>query len=103
MTYRPALDGVRALAVLAIIVFHMTTVLPGGFMGIDVFFVLSGYLITTLLLRERDRAGRIRLGQFWARRVRPPPPAPLVVVGAGAAARRLPPPPRPVDARRPPL
>src|SRR4051812_37389144 len=100
MTYRPALDGVRALAVLAIIVFHTTTVLPGGFMGIDVFFVLSGYLITTLLLRERVRAGRIRLGQFWARRARRLLPALLVVVTTVALADWLTAPIERLDARR---
>src|SRR3954452_22304186 len=100
MTYRPALDGVRALAVLAIIAFHTTTVLPGGFMGIDVFFVLSGYLITTLLLRERARAGRIRLGQFWARRARRLLPALLVVVTTVALADWLTAPIDRLDARR---
>jgi peptidoglycan/LPS O-acetylase OafA/YrhL len=69
--YRPALDGVRAVAVLAVIVYHLGYGwLPGGFLGVDIFFVLSGYLITTLLLLEHDRAGRIDLKGFWFRRAR---------------------------------
>ena len=67
--YWPALDGVRALAVGAVIAFHLG-VLGGGWIGVDVFFVLSGFLITTLLLDERDRTGTVRLGAFWARRAR---------------------------------
>ena len=69
--YRPALDGVRAVAVLAVIVYHLGYPwMPGGFLGVDVFFVLSGYLITTLLLLEHDGAGRINLRAFWFRRAR---------------------------------
>lgn len=67
--YMPYLDGLRGLAVLAVIVYHaMPTALPGGFIGVDVFFVLSGFLITLLLLKEYDRAGRISLKNFYARR-----------------------------------
>jgi peptidoglycan/LPS O-acetylase OafA/YrhL len=68
--YRPALDGVRAVAVLAVIAYHVGWRVPGGFLGVDVFFVLSGYLITGLLLREKTESGRIRLGEFWLRRAR---------------------------------
>ncbi len=58
--YRPALDGVRALAVTAVVLFHGGVPgLRGGFLGVDAFFVLSGYLITSLLLAEHDRYGRI--------------------------------------------
>ena len=68
--YDPALDGIRAISVLAVLVYHAELGwLPGGFLGVDVFFVLSGYLITTLLLLERD-AGRIGLVAFWGRRAR---------------------------------
>ncbi|MBI9114376.1 acyltransferase family protein [Sanguibacter suaedae] len=75
------LDSVRALAVLAVVAFHLApTALPGGFLGVDVFFVLSGFLITTLLVRERERTGRVSLTAFWARRVRRLLPALLVVV-----------------------
>ena len=67
----PALDGVRALAVAAVVVYHARPDwLPGGFMGVDVFFVLSGFLITTLLLREQRGTGRIGLRAFWLRRAR---------------------------------
>jgi peptidoglycan/LPS O-acetylase OafA/YrhL len=82
--YRPALDGVRAVAVLAVIAYHFTDWLPGGFLGVDIFFVLSGYLITTLLLSERVRRGRIDLGSFWARRARRLLPALLIMVVAVA-------------------
>jgi peptidoglycan/LPS O-acetylase OafA/YrhL len=69
--YRPALDGIRAVAVLAVIAYHFGyRWAPGGFLGVDVFFVLSGYLITSLLLVEHARTGRIALRQFWLRRAR---------------------------------
>jgi peptidoglycan/LPS O-acetylase OafA/YrhL len=65
----PALDGVRGLAVLSILFFHGgASWLPGGGIGVDAFFVLSGFLITGLLLDERHRIGRIRIGAFYARR-----------------------------------
>jgi peptidoglycan/LPS O-acetylase OafA/YrhL len=92
--YRPALDGVRALAVAAVLLFHAGVAwLPGGFLGVDAFFVLSGYLITSLLLSERARRGRIRLGAFWLRRARRLLPALLVVlVVVGFAFRDVLPP-----------
>ena len=64
-----ALDGLRGLAVAAVVLFHAGH-LAGGYLGVDVFFVLSGYLITTLLLCEHGSAGKVRLGAFWARRAR---------------------------------
>jgi peptidoglycan/LPS O-acetylase OafA/YrhL len=80
-TYRPALDGMRALAVLAVLFFHGgVSWLPGGFLGVDAFFVLSGFLITSLLLSEHARTGRIRLGAFWIRRARRLLPALLAVL-----------------------
>lgn len=67
----PALDGLRALAVLLVVCYHaVPTLVPGGFLGVDVFFVLSGYLITSVLLRGIRDSGRIALGAFWMRRVR---------------------------------
>ncbi len=64
------LDGVRALAVGAVVAFHAgQTWAPGGYLGVDSFFVLSGFLITALLLRERSRTGRIGLREFWGRRL----------------------------------
>lgn len=66
--FRP-LDGLRGVAVAAVLCFHTgANWAPGGFFGVDVFFVLSGFLITTLLLRERDRNTRVSLGRFYARR-----------------------------------
>jgi peptidoglycan/LPS O-acetylase OafA/YrhL len=66
-----ALDGMRAVAVILVLLFHLR--FPGfsaGFLGVDIFFVLSGFLITTLMLTEHDRTGRISLSDFWARRAR---------------------------------
>lgn len=82
------LDGLRALAIVTVVVFHLFPgTLVGGFVGVDVFFVVSGFLITTLLLRERARSGRIALRAFWVRRARRLLPAlVLVVVAAGTAA-----------------
>ncbi|MFM9134521.1 MAG: acyltransferase family protein [bacterium] len=68
---RPALDGVRALAVAAVMTYHLgADWLPGGFLGVDVFFVLSGFLITSILLDQATETGRIRYGDFFARRAR---------------------------------
>ena len=69
--YLPGLDGMRALAVVAVIVYHTNNGwLPGGFIGVEVFFVISGYLITLLLIGEHEKTGRINLRQFWLRRAR---------------------------------
>ncbi|MGE3194182.1 MAG: acyltransferase family protein [Microbacteriaceae bacterium] len=65
------LDGLRAIAVLLVIVFHLSPgAVVGGYIGVDLFFVISGFLITSLLLRERLATGRIALGAFWKRRAR---------------------------------
>lgn len=83
----PGLDGVRALAVLAVIAFHENlSLLPGGFLGVDVFFVLSGFLITDLLAVQFGRQGRIDLRGFWIRRARRLLPALAVVLVAVTAA-----------------
>ena len=77
----PGLDGLRALAVLAVIAYHLWPgAVPGGFLGVDVFFVVSGFLITTLLLRQVAGEGRIHLVDFWRRRARRLLPALLVVM-----------------------
>ena len=81
--YVPALDGLRALAILAVLAFHGG--MPwatGGFLGVDAFFVLSGYLITSLLLAEWEQSGRIDLPSFWKRRARRLLPALLLMVAA---------------------
>jgi peptidoglycan/LPS O-acetylase OafA/YrhL len=81
--YQPALDGLRAFAVAAVIAYHFGAGwAPGGFLGVDAFFVLSGFLITSLLLTEWGRSSRISLPGFWARRARRLLPALLVVLGA---------------------
>src|SRR5215212_6692604 len=69
--YMPGLDGLRAIAVLAVIAYHIDPGwVPGGLLGVGVFFTLSGYLITDLLLGQREATGRIHLGDFWLRRAR---------------------------------
>lgn len=69
--YIPALDGLRALAVIAVVIYHMNaTALQSGLLGVTIFFVLSGYLITGLLIREWSTTKKINLPQFWLRRVR---------------------------------
>jgi peptidoglycan/LPS O-acetylase OafA/YrhL len=91
LAYHPALDGVRALAVAGVVLFHVGVPgLGGGFLGVDAFFVLSGFLITSLLLGEHARTGRIRLGAFWGRRARRLLPALLVtLVLVAVIGRRL--------------
>ncbi|MBO0810120.1 MAG: acyltransferase, partial [Actinobacteria bacterium] len=85
----PGLDGVRALAVLAVMAFHEgMRAAPGGFLGVDIFFVLSGFLITDLLVTRYDARGGLDLRKFWARRARrllPALAAVLVVVTAAVA------------------
>jgi peptidoglycan/LPS O-acetylase OafA/YrhL len=81
---RAPLDGLRALAVAAVLLYHFgggaTSVVRGGFLGVDLFFVLSGYLITGILVREHDRSGRIDVVAFWARRIRRLFPALALVI-----------------------
>lgn len=77
----PGLDGVRGIAVIAVVLYHFwPSVFPGGFLGVDMFFVLSGFLITGLLIREHTTTGRISLKEFWRRRARRILPAALVVI-----------------------
>lgn len=83
------LDGLRAIAVAAVLVYHAEPgLLPGGFLGVDLFFVLSGFLITSLLLHAAADSGRVDLRVFWARRVRRLAPA-LVLVLAGTVAATI--------------
>ena len=84
------LDGLRALAIVAVLVYHLDPAwLPGGFLGVDVFFVVSGFLITTLLQREALAHGRIALGRFWTRRARRLLPALVVCVVVSTVAARV--------------
>jgi peptidoglycan/LPS O-acetylase OafA/YrhL len=89
MGYQPSLDGIRAIAVTAVLLYHADfRWIPGGFLGVDVFFVVSGYLITSLLLQEREGAMSNDLKQFWLRRAKrllPALGAMLVVTCAYAA------------------
>ncbi len=84
------LDGLRALAVLAVFAYHLwPQAVPGGFIGVDVFFVISGFLITSLLIRELDASGGIDLTRFWIRRARRLLPALAVVIVVSIAAAWL--------------
>ena len=77
--YQPAVDGVRALAIVLVLLFHLGySWMPGGYLGVSVFFTLSGFLITSLLLEERQRQRYIRARAFYARRIRRLLPASLV-------------------------
>lgn len=81
IAYQPALDGVRALAVAAVLLFHGEIVgFGGGYLGVSVFFTLSGFLITSLLAAEIDRRGSVGLGAFYARRARRLLPASVLLV-----------------------
>jgi peptidoglycan/LPS O-acetylase OafA/YrhL len=83
MTKRQDIQGLRALAVTLVIVFHLwPTALPGGFVGVDVFFVISGYLISRHLLRELNDTGAISVSSFWARRIQRLLPAAFVTLFA---------------------
>ncbi len=79
---RRDLQGLRAIAVVAVVATHLTGWPRGGFVGVDVFFVLSGFLVTGILLSDLDREGTVRLGAFFARRVKRLLPAALVVLTA---------------------
>jgi len=70
LRHLPALDGLRGIALLGVLLFHANGSLPGGYLGVDLFFVLSGFLITSLLLAEHRQSGRIELSAFWVRRAR---------------------------------
>ncbi len=83
---RREIQGLRAVAVLAVVLFHVwPNRFPGGYIGVDVFFVISGFLITSHMLREVDRTGRVRLAAFWARRARRLLPASYLVLLVTAA------------------
>ena len=80
-SYVPGLDGLRALAVTAVLLYHAgISPVSGGFLGVEVFFVISGYLITCVLLADRKRSGGINLRQFWFRRARRLLPALFVLL-----------------------
>jgi peptidoglycan/LPS O-acetylase OafA/YrhL len=79
------IEGLRALAILAVVVYHSALgLLPGGFVGVDLFFVVSGFLITGQIWREVATTGRLRLARFWSRRAKRLLPAAMVVLGFAA-------------------
>src|SRR4051794_20604704 len=94
MTYRPDIQGLRALAVLAVVLFHAGVPgISGGYAGVDVFYVVSGYVVTELLLREHRGLSAAALATFWSRRARRLlPAATLVLVTTVVAAVVLLPP-----------
>lgn len=79
-SYRPDIDGLRAVAVVSVILYHINeTILPGGFVGVDIFFVISGYLITLHIMRDME-AGKFSLVEFYRRRIKRIIPVMLIVV-----------------------
>ena len=85
MGYIPGLDGIRAIAVLGVLLYHSGVAgVPGGFLGVDVFFVLSGFLISSLLLQEIERTSAVGFGQFYLRRARRLLPALLATLALSA-------------------
>ncbi|MCP1504325.1 peptidoglycan/LPS O-acetylase OafA/YrhL [Curtobacterium herbarum] len=83
--FRTDVEGIRGVAVALVVLFHASAVPAGGYVGVDVFFVVSGFLITGVLLREAERRGSISIGAFYARRVRRLVPAAVVVLVSTAA------------------
>ena len=79
-SFRPDVEGLRGVAILLVVLFHGAFPVPGGFVGVDVFFVISGFLITGLLVREIGRTGTIALDRFYARRIRRLLPAAAVAL-----------------------
>jgi len=78
--YRPDIQGLRAIAVVAVVLFHARLPVPGGFVGVDIFFVISGFVITGLLYREWKQYARIRFAQFYKRRFLRLTPALAIVI-----------------------
>ncbi|MQA60043.1 MAG: acyltransferase family protein [Actinophytocola sp.] len=83
--FRPDVEGLRAVAVVLVLIYHAgLTFVPGGFVGVDVFFVISGFLITSLLIREAERSGTVSLRNFYARRAKRLLPAAALVLATTA-------------------
>src|SRR4051812_9114166 len=89
LRYRPDIDGLRAIAVLSVIIFHIDkSLLPGGFVGVDVFFVISGFLISRNIFSQLDR-GQFSIADFYTRRIKRIAPAMLLVVTVTIAAGQV--------------
>src|SRR6266481_5930619 len=87
---RPDVQGLRAIAVSMVVIYHLYPgLLPGGFAGVDVFFVISGFLITGHLLREYHKTGKVALLDFWGRRAKRLVPAAALVLTVTWIASRL--------------
>lgn len=78
--HRPEIDGLRAIAILAVVLYHAGLGVPGGYVGVDVFFVLSGFLVTSIIIKDLE-GGTFSLARFWERRVRRI--VPVLVAGGG--------------------
>src|SRR5690348_262202 len=88
--YRTDIEGLRGVAILLVVLFHAgVSALAGGFVGVDVFFVLSGFFITGLLFREMEESGTVDVNAFWGKRALRLLPALLLVLGATLAAVML--------------
>jgi peptidoglycan/LPS O-acetylase OafA/YrhL/lysophospholipase L1-like esterase len=88
--YQPGLDGLRAVSVAAVVLYHADIPwMPGGFLGVEVFFVISGFLITTLLLEERERNGAVSMRGFWTRRAKRLLPALYLLLAVVSVASLL--------------
>ncbi len=89
LNYRPDIDGLRAIAVLSVILFHINkTLIPGGFIGVDIFFVISGFLISLNILKDLER-GRFSIADFYRRRIKRIAPPMLIVVGLTLVAAQF--------------
>src|SRR3977135_1012510 len=80
LVYRSDIQGLRGVSVLAVIIFHLAVGLPGGFVGVDIFFVISGFLMTGIIAEEFAERGTLSLGRFYSRRIRRIFPALLVMI-----------------------
>src|SRR5215475_446463 len=88
--FRADLEGLRAIAVALVVIYHARrSILPGGYIGVDVFYVLSGFFITRLLLSEFEARGRISFANFYARRMRRLLPAAATVVTVTVVASHM--------------